>query len=170
MITVNKAVIQKVNEFISFFEGRKNTAYKDSGGVWTIGLGSTKNVTPGLVISEAEIYARFETDIMDAIDRANKNVSVTLNDAEKVAVISQAYNLRSFEKLADHLNQDRALYKKKLLLYYYDIAKHPVKGLLIRRIAERLQFEGRDWRTTATALQKMKLEDVQSEVNNLFTS
>jgi lysozyme len=170
MIILNPQIIQKVNKFISFFEGRKHEAYKDSGGVWTIGLGSTSNVTPGLKITDAEIDARFEVDIQNALKRANDNVSTDLNDNESVCVISQAYNLRSFPKLADYLNQDRNLYKSKMLLYTKDAAGNTLKGLLIRRTAERLIFENRDWQKTALQLQKKSIPEIESAIQEIFTS
>lgn len=47
---------------ISMFEGCKLTAYKDSGGVWTIGIGHTNQVYPGMVISAADALLLFAKD------------------------------------------------------------------------------------------------------------
>jgi lysozyme len=49
-------------------EGRRPKAYKDSVGVWTIGIGHTPAagallVTPGLTITSAQCDAIFECDV-----------------------------------------------------------------------------------------------------------
>lgn len=42
-------------------EGNKNLPYKDIVGVWTVCAGDTRNVTPGVRLSDAECQARTET-------------------------------------------------------------------------------------------------------------
>ena len=44
-------------DLIKAFEGLRLRAYKDSGDKWTIGYGSTTEVTPTLVIDSQEILA-----------------------------------------------------------------------------------------------------------------
>lgn len=136
---------ERAKELIVFFEGRRKEAYSDTGGVWTIGIGSTKNVKLGMKITDAEIDERWEEDLHDAIIRVDSIVNVVLTEHEKCALISQAFNLKSFGKLAGYVNEDKELYKKKMLLYCKDIKGNWLKGLKIRRIAERLLFENREW-------------------------
>ncbi len=135
----------KAMDLTKFFEGCKYKAYADSGGIWTIGIGSTKNVTEGMIISHNEVLRRWDVDIQDSITRVNQYLKVQLNDDEMSAVISQAFNLKSFPKLMGHLNRDKELYKNKMLLYCKDAKGNFLKGLLIRRMAERLLFESRAW-------------------------
>ena len=44
------------------FEGEKLTAYQDSGGVWTIGIGHTKDVQPGQRITHEQAVQFFIAD------------------------------------------------------------------------------------------------------------
>lgn len=135
----------KVKKFITFFEGRYKTAYKDSAGIVTAGIGHTKGVEYHKTYSDEQIDEWFEQDIKDAEMRVNRVLKVRVSQSEWDALVSQAFNLRSFEKLCNYLNKDKQLYKDKLLLYFYDVKGHAEKGLKIRRISERLLFEGREW-------------------------
>ncbi len=47
---------------IAVFEGCRLVAYQDSGGVLTIGIGHTKDVTAGQVITDAQAQAFFAED------------------------------------------------------------------------------------------------------------
>ena len=57
-------------------EGSRTKAYKDSVGVWTIGVGHTANAGPpspkaGMVISQAEVHALLAKDIVKFEKRVN---------------------------------------------------------------------------------------------------
>lgn len=47
---------------IAVFEGCRLTAYRDTGGVLTIGIGHTKGVTDGMVITQAQAAQFFSED------------------------------------------------------------------------------------------------------------
>jgi GH24 family phage-related lysozyme (muramidase) len=47
---------------IASFEGERLTAYQDSGGVWTIGIGHTKDVQPGEHITHEQAVQFFIQD------------------------------------------------------------------------------------------------------------
>jgi GH24 family phage-related lysozyme (muramidase) len=47
---------------IALVEGTRLKAYCDSGGILTIGVGSTKGVTPGMVITPEQAAQRFAAD------------------------------------------------------------------------------------------------------------
>lgn len=47
---------------IGVFEGEKLQAYQDTGGVWTIGIGHTKGVEPGMVITHEQSLEFFAQD------------------------------------------------------------------------------------------------------------
>lgn len=75
------------------FEGCKLVAYQDIVGVWTIGYGETKNVHPGMVITQAQAdqmvedrYDEFEAGVLKLL-----TVEVTQNQLG--ALTSFAYNL-----------------------------------------------------------------------------
>jgi lysozyme len=145
--------MSKAADIIKHFEGAELKAYQDTAGIWTIGYGHTKGVKPGDIITKEQASEYLEEDLKDAVKRVYSVVTVPLNDNELAALTSQAYNLRSFKTLASHLNKSRDLYKKKMLLYCYDVKKNKLNGLLIRRICERLLFEGREWLPVAKELQ-----------------
>jgi lysozyme len=80
-------------------EGCKLTAYKDSAGVWTIGVGHTSaagppQVKPGKVITQAQAEAIFAADVSEFED----GVSALLGDQpiephQFDAYVSLAYNI-----------------------------------------------------------------------------
>lgn len=79
-------------------EGRRLKAYRDSVGVWTIGVGHTSvagapKVTPGLTITSAECDATFARDVEKyaATVRAGLKVEVTQNQFD--ALVSICYNI-----------------------------------------------------------------------------
>ena len=63
-------------KLIFSFEGCRLTAYQDPVGVWTIGVGHTGDVRPGMVIDEATAMAYFKNDIkmLFHFSYCNKNI------------------------------------------------------------------------------------------------
>lgn len=160
-----------MSDLIKHFEQCRLEAYRDSASVLTIGWGSTKDVKEGMRITQEEADRRLDLDLYDAEMRVKKAIPdlyYTLTQNEKEALISLAFNLRSFEALVNHLKKDKELFKRKMLLYCRDIQKNYLKGLKIRRIAERLLFEGRDW-TIAKDLQRKPISEILEEEKKLFT-
>ena len=87
-------------DMIAKREGRRLKAYKDSVGVWTIGIGHTSaagppKVTPGLTITSAECDEIFARDIVQYANAVNKAVKVKLKQNEFDALVSFAYNVGS---------------------------------------------------------------------------
>ena len=164
-------VYPKAAELTKFFEGCRYKAYQDSAGIWTIGIGSTKDVLEGMVIDDRQVEIRWNDDIQDAIDRTDHILKVKVNDDEMSTLISQAYNLRSFPRLVGYLNTDKNLYKEKMLLYCKDVEGHYLKGLQIRRISERLLFESRDWKEFAVwgQLKTTNTDMILEKQHQLFT-
>jgi lysozyme len=160
--------MSKAKEIIAAFEDCKLKAYQDTAGIWTIGYGHTGRVLKGQTITQEQADLLLEADLETARQKAEKYVMVSLNPDEWAAVTSQAFNLKSYKKLIEHLNNSKELYKKKSLLYVYDVKKNKLPGLMIRRICERLLFEGREWRAVKTDLQRTPkvayIEKVQKEL------
>jgi lysozyme len=154
---MDKVLSDIVLPFVEYFEGCKLTAYLDSAQVPTIGIGHTKGVKLGMVIDRPTAIAYFMEDVESAVERVKSLVSIPLTDDELGALISQAYNLKSFPQLAAHLKESKLIYKQKTLLYCNDVAGHKLNGLLIRRISERLLFESRDWQHVADDLRTKNL-------------
>jgi lysozyme len=156
-----------MHELVKYFEGLHLEAYQDTASIWTIGYGHTKGVKEGMKITKDEADKFFDEDIKDAEDRVLRAVpSIALSQSEFQALVSLAYNLRSFEQLASYL-PDRDKFKKKMLLYARDVKGNPLKGLKIRRICERLLFENKDWRP-ALELQKQSMANILKKEEQLF--
>jgi lysozyme len=75
------------------FEGCRLEAYQDEGGVWTIGWGDTRGVTPGQHITQAEAdrrllarLAEFEVGVSKALTRA-------ATQRQFDSLVSLAYNI-----------------------------------------------------------------------------
>lgn len=76
-------------------EGCRLSAYRDTVGVWTIGYGRTKGVTPGMKITQEEAEADLRKDFLQAWEDA-KIVYKDLDKLDKVrqsVLINMAFNL-----------------------------------------------------------------------------
>ena len=131
---------------IKYFENCKLTAYQDGAGIWTCGWGNTIGVTPATVYTQDQADSILIDSINQAEQRLNGVLTVPVIQCERDALISQAYNLRSFRLLVDHLNiEGRAVYLDKLPLYCRDAEGNIEPGLVTRRRAEGLLFKGNTW-------------------------
>lgn len=79
-------------------EGRRLTAYRDSVGVWTIGIGHTGAAGglkpgPGVAITSAECDALFAVDVERYVASVAKGVKVPLSANQADALISVSYNI-----------------------------------------------------------------------------
>lgn len=81
---------------IEQFEGRKNLAYLDGGGVWTIGIGHTRGVRRGMTATNAQIDAWFAEDSAEAVAAVNNAVKVPLTQNQFDALVSLAFNIGAF--------------------------------------------------------------------------
>lgn len=87
-------------EFIKQAEGCRLTAYQDSVGVWTIGVGHTKGVIPGQIITQGIADSLLEEDLQDVYTCIYANVHVPLSQGQTDALVSFIFNLGcgSFKK------------------------------------------------------------------------
>jgi GH24 family phage-related lysozyme (muramidase) len=139
-------MIQAGIDLVKSFEGCKLTAYKDMVGVWTIGWGTTSGVRPGMTISQARADMLLEHDLdgfeMDVVKLVNPKVQ--LNDFEKAALTSFAYNLGTGalarSTLLRYLNRGDRLHAANEFLKWNRAGGVPVSGLTRRRMAERDLF------------------------------
>lgn len=108
---------------IRVFEGLKLTAYRDSGGVWTIGYGHTgPDVLPGQTITQAQAQAYLEQDSSKLFDAVKG-----FGTLAAAALVSFGYNcgLGALEKvLAGH---------STLADYVHDAHGNLLAGLVARR-------------------------------------
>jgi lysozyme len=80
-------------ELIMQFEGCRLGAYKDAVGVWTIGVGHTKEVKPGDHITHDEAMRLLREDIVWVEECLNREIDVPLTQNQVDALGSWVFNL-----------------------------------------------------------------------------
>jgi lysozyme len=75
-------------------EGKRNKAYKDSKGIWTIGVGHTgPNVYEGLAWTNQQIDDALRDDLATAEQAVNISVHVPLTQNQYDALVSFVFNV-----------------------------------------------------------------------------
>ena len=80
-----------LNKIIDF-EGCKLTSYKCPAGVWTIGIGHTKGVKQGQLITEAQAITLLKGDLLPCENYVN-NLRVCKTQGQFDALVDFAFNL-----------------------------------------------------------------------------
>ena len=123
-------------------EGKRNKAYKDTKGIWTIGVGHTgPEVHEGLLWSDEKVMEALDKDLAWAEAAVNDAVVVPLAQHQFDALVSFVFNVgvRAF------LNS--TLLKKLNIGNYFGAGKefdrwHIPREIIGRRNSERDQFNG----------------------------
>lgn len=129
------------------FEGCQLTAYKDGGGVWTIGWGHTAGAHEGLVWTQAQADAALTTDLQNAAMGLFGLIKAKVTDRQMAALISLAFNVGAGalkgSTLIPAVNDERwADVVRQFIAWDHDGGRE-VKGLLRRRLCEAaLYLEG----------------------------
>ena len=84
---------EKAYNLVKSFEGCRLMPYLCPAGVWTVGWGSTTDVTPGELITMAQAEDRLKNDAFAAEQCVNDAVNVPLNQNEFDALVSFVFNL-----------------------------------------------------------------------------
>ena len=138
-------------ELLTHFEGLKLEAYQDSVGVWTIGYGHTKGVTPSMKITESQASNLLKTELIEYQNYINEMVKVELSQCEYDALVCWVYNLGPTNlresTLLKVLNQGDKFLVPEQIRRWNRAGGKVLKGLVRRREAEALMFAGRDWRS-----------------------
>ena len=145
----NLKISQEGLSLIKKFEGCELEAYKCAAGVWTIGYGSTKGVEEGNTITQEEADKLLLDEMEEYEGYINDMVKVDLKQNEFDALVSWVYNLGSSNLSSSTLLQ-------KLNTKEWDDVPNQIKrwnkaggkvlqGLIRRREAEALLFEGKEW-------------------------
>jgi GH24 family phage-related lysozyme (muramidase)/uncharacterized protein YvpB len=145
-------------KFIAHFEGLELHQYYCSAGVSTIGLGTTRwhdggAIPVGATVTQEEAVALFKRDAAEFMAQIQRIVDVPLTARQIAAVLSFCYNCgwQGFEEssLARSINEGadftaiRANFRK-----WAKADGRILEGLLRRRNAEAMLWEGRDdWET-----------------------
>ena len=134
---------------IKKFEGCELESYLCPADVWTIGYGTTKNVIEGMKITGNQAEELLKKDLETFEEEIERLVEVPLSQCQFDSLVAWTYNLG-----ATNL-------KKSTLLKVLNRAEHDevpiqikrwnkangevLKGLVRRREAEALLYEGKDW-------------------------
>jgi lysozyme len=129
------------------FEGLRLEAYRDSGGIWTIGYGHTgRDVKAGRRVSEFEAEVLLRTDLRDAIACVNRVVEVPIEQRHFDAMVDFCYNAGrgNFERssLLGKLNLEDFEGAAAQFGLWVNVDMKPVPGLVRRRAAEAAMFRG----------------------------
>lgn len=124
-------------------EGVRLTAYQDSIGVWTIGVGHTRDVRRGQRITLAQAYRYLRADVAE-VEAAVRRLNVP-SQAMFDALVSFGFNLgagifNQTHTIGKHLHRrhwDKAA--ESILLYDMAGGRH-LPGLTTRRKAEYTQY------------------------------
>ena len=137
-------------DLIKHFEGCELEAYKCAAGVWTIGYGHTKDVQEGDVWDKEKAEFMLWRELEDEYEvYVNDLVTVPINQCQFDALVSWVYNLGP-------ANLKNSTMLKKLNAGEYEEVPSQMKkwnkangkvleGLIRRRAAESLLFEGKEW-------------------------
>jgi lysozyme len=138
MITKDKSIIKG-------HEGLELVAYKDGGGVWTIGYGHTgAEVKVGMLITLAQAEELLTRDLRSSEGHINTSVTVPLTQNQFDALVSFVFNVGggAFESstLLKLLNAGNYAGAADQLLRWNKDEGKIVQGLSNRREAERKLF------------------------------
>lgn len=133
-------------DFIKSRESCRLTAYRDSGGVWTVGWGATAlNIGPGTVWTQAEADSDLGCRVaVLSAGVATKVQPLRLTGEQSAALVSFAYNVGMGAFASSHVLQFVLardwLNAAKALLQWDHVAGVESIGLLKRRMEEAALF------------------------------
>ena len=131
---------QKLIDAIKRFEGVRLQAYPDSGGVWTIGYGHTKDVKKGDRITQYQAEQLLKEDLAQFEAMANK-VRGLNTQGKYDAVLDFLYNCGpsnfNSSTLKKYIECNKATWEiQEQFLRWVYAAKQKLGGLVTRRIWE----------------------------------
>lgn len=126
------------------FEGCRLVAYQDSGGIWTIGYGHTKDVHVGMTCSQPQAEQWLLADVSDATTAVNRLVHIALSQEEFDALVDFVFNVGIGNFAGSTLLKLLNAHDLQGAIDEFDkwdrAAGVEVAGLLRRRQAERAMF------------------------------
>lgn len=94
------ATMEIAAQFITSYESEELTAYRDVGGIWTIGIGATNRgvctpfeIREGLTITREQSAALLECEVEKAIEFVREQVGAKLPPQQEAALVSLAFNI-----------------------------------------------------------------------------
>jgi lysozyme len=138
-------------ELIKHFEGLYLKAYLCPANVWTIGYGHTGGVYEGMEITTERAELFLKKDMEEFEDWVDKLVLLDLNQHQFDALVSWTFNLGPTNlknsTLLKRLNSGDWDDVPNQIKRWNRAGGKVLKGLVRRRNAEALLWEGKDWRT-----------------------
>ncbi len=140
-----KEIDQAGIALVENFEGFRGIAYRDLGGVWTIGYGHTSASKPpvvaGMVITREQGAQILWDDLQIAVSAVNRGVKVPLRQGQFDALVDFVFNIGEVaflnSTLLRFINENAPLNVIQREFEFWDhVNKVPVMGLLRRRLAE----------------------------------
>ena len=142
-------ISQEGLSLIKKFEGCELEAYKCAAGVWTIGYGSTKGVNEGDTITQEGADKLLTEEMHEYEGYINDMVTVDLKQNEFDALVSWVFNLGpsnlSSSTLLNRLNNKMWDDVPNQIKRWNKAGGEVLQGLVRRREAEALLFEGKEW-------------------------
>ena len=142
-------ISQEGLSLIKKFEGCELESYKCAAGVWTIGYGSTNGVEEGMEISQERADMLLLEDVEVFEEAVNKLVEVSLEQNQFDALVSWTFNLGSTNlqnsTLLKVLNNEDYEGVPAQIKRWNKAGGEVLQGLIRRREAEALLFEGKEW-------------------------
>ena len=134
---------------IKKFEGCELEAYRCSANVLTIGYGHTKGVKEGDTITKDEAEYMLEEEMIEYEGYVNDMVDVELNQHQYDSLCAWVYNLgpNNFRSstLLKVLNEEKYNEIPQQIKRWNKANGEVLNGLIRRREAEALLFEGKEW-------------------------
>ena len=142
-------ISQEGLSLIKKFEGCELESYKCAAGVWTIGYGSTNGIEEGMEISQERADMLLLEDVEVFEEAVNKLVEVSLEQNQFDALVSWTFNLGSTNlqnsTLLKVLNNEDYEGVPSQIKRWNKAGGEVLQGLVRRREAEALLFEGKEW-------------------------
>jgi len=142
-------ISQEGLSLIKKFEGCELEAYKCAAGVWTKGYGSTKNVKEGDTLTQEEADELLLHEMDEYEGYIKDNVTSDLDQNQFDALVSWVFNLGpSNLKASTMLKVVNAGDMKEVpaqIKRWNKANGKTLQGLIRRREAEALLFEGKEW-------------------------
>ena len=140
---------EKGIELIKHFEGCRLEPYRCSADVLTIGYGHTRNVIENMKITEDTAEALLQQDLKDFEDHVTSLSQVELNQDQFDALVSWTFNLGETNlknsTLLKVLNENKHDEVPAQIRRWNKAGGRVLEGLVRRREAEALLFEGKEW-------------------------
>ena len=146
-------ISQEGLSLIKKFEGCKLKSYKCAAGVWTIGYGSTNGIEEGMEISQERADMLLLEDVEIFENAVNELVKVPLEQNQYDALVTWTFNLgptnlknSTLLKVLNDKNYEGVPEQiKRWNKATVNGERQVLEGLVRRREAEALLFEGKEW-------------------------